>query len=97
MSRRSYSLKLVVNGIYFSEVIIDQHYRQKHAASMSDFIILNLVRKLNGRLFRPFASDSRFKYFRHDPLELSGKNYRLIWIIPAEEDFIGVVNAHRRK
>lgn len=95
---RVHNLKIVVNGITFNRIVIGTHYEEKHKASMNDGIILGLVKNLNGRNFLPEAiSESGFKYFVNDPWSFDGKWYRLIWLIPPDESYLGVRNAFRRK
>ena len=43
MNRREYDIRIVVNRKRISKVIIDPHYEEKHAESISDEIILKLV------------------------------------------------------
>jgi len=95
---RSYKLSIVVNNIRFNRILIDAHYETKHKMSMSDGIILGLVKGLENRIFLPETiSESGFRYFVNDPWEFDGKWYRLIWLIPPDESFLGVRNAFRRK
>ena len=94
--RRSYPISLVVNDRKINEVVIDSHYEQKHSDSINDEIILELVRKLDGKIFDPDDTDDEYEYFKTEPIELGGKNYRLIWLLKNECMFIGVVNAFRR-
>ena len=94
--RRNYSISLVVNDRAISEVVIDAHFEEKHAESINDEIILKLVQKLDGRFFEADDEDEEFQYFKTEPIELDGKNYRLIWLLKNNCMFIGVVNAFRR-
>lgn len=49
MERRSYKIDpIVVNGRFYSEVIIDSHYEEKHSENITDELILSLVVLLNG-------------------------------------------------
>ena len=86
----------MVNDRPINEVIIDPHYEEKHSESISDEVILALVRKLDGRIFDPDDMDDEFQYFKTEPIELDGKNYRLVWLLKENSLFIGVVNAFRR-
>lgn len=95
-NRRSYLISITVNDRAINEVIIDPHYEEKHADSVTDEIILDLVRKLDGRIFDPDDIDEEFLYFKTEPIELDGKNYRLVWLLKENCLFIGVVNAFRR-
>jgi hypothetical protein len=97
MSRREYAIQLNINNRVFTKVVIDPHYEDKHADSVSDEIIINLVKQLDGRIFLPKSVDGEgYQYFTNDHLELNGKLYKLIWLLHDHEIYIGVVNAYRR-
>ncbi len=40
---------MTVNGVKVVQVLIDTHYEKKHKSYMSDDLILELVRELDGR------------------------------------------------
>jgi hypothetical protein len=94
--RRSYPIQIVVNGKSINEVIIDSHYEQKHSETINDDLILELVRLLDGKFYKPQAQKSGFQYFVADPLLLRGLKYRLVWLLQDEKVYVGVVNAFRR-
>jgi hypothetical protein len=86
-----------INGRKLESIVIDPHYEGKHADSVSDEIILNLVKLLDGKSFKAADTDEEgFEYFVNDRLELDGKFYKLIWLLHEKEIFVGVVNAYRR-
>ena len=95
--RRCYPARLNVNGREISEVVIDSHYEDKHADSINDDLILELVGLLVGKFFKPEAIKGDFQYFRVDLLEFNGRHYRLVWLLENEKLYVGVVNAFRRK
>ncbi len=96
MKRRLYDNKIIVNRRRISKVIIDPHYEEKHAASVSDEIILSLVKDLDGRAIEPDDEDPPYAYDTTDKMELNGKFYKLDWFLEDEQNYIGVVNAYRR-
>lgn len=97
-TRREHKASIMVNGILFTRLVIDTHYEKKHKATINDKIILGLAQALYGRYFLPEAvSESGFKYFVNDPWPFNDKWYRLIWLIPPDNSYIGVLNAFRRK
>jgi hypothetical protein len=96
IERRDYKIFITVNSKTINRVIIDPHYEIKHGESVDDEIILSLVQMLDGKTFEPEAERDGFQYFKTDPLDLNGVNYRLIWLLEENEIYIGVVNAFRR-
>ncbi len=94
--KRIYPISITVNGRSIHKVVIDPHYEVKHKESMSDQIILELVGLLDGKTFLPEDEDDNFQYFKTEPLILRGLSYRLVWLLEADEIYIGVVNAFRR-
>ena len=95
-SRRTYPVNLVVNDRPIHQVVIDRHYEEEHAESVTDEIVLALVARLDGRTFDSDDRDEEYEYFKTDPIEYGGKNYRLIWLLKDDSMFIGVINAYRR-
>ena len=51
MTRPEYPLEVNINGRELNRVIVDQHYKEKHADSIDDQLILELVQELDGRTF----------------------------------------------
>lgn len=95
--RRSYKINIIVNNRYIKNLVIDPHYELKHSASISDALILELVKLLDGGDFTPEAVTKGFEYYTADNLMLKGKRYRLIWLLERDQLYIGVINAYRRK
>ncbi len=48
MRRREYRLNILLNYREISRVIIDPHFEKKHSQSISDEIIVRLVKTLHG-------------------------------------------------
>jgi hypothetical protein len=95
--RRTYPVKITVNGVSVSRVVIDPHYEIRHRSSMGDELILKLVGDLDQGTFLPDDIDKDgYQYFTYDTW-IRGKFYRLIWLLPPERDYLGVVNAYRRR
>ena len=97
MNRRKHSVSIVINGQHIKTVVIDPHYEVKHADSITDELILELVKLLDGGDFSPEAVVDTFEYYTTDNLILRNKKYRLVWLIEKDELFIGVINAYRRR
>lgn len=96
MKRREYDISIVVNRVQIKKVIVDPHYEEKHADSISDEIILELVKTLDGQVFEPDDVSPPYSYFRTEGIEFGGRRYRLIWLLETDQIYIGVVNAYRR-
>lgn len=92
--RTKYDLSLRFRDINISEVIIDQHYNQKHF-DVSDWIILELLKELNDE--HPFieSENDQFKYFVAEPIFHNNKPYRIIFLVEKGFNYIGVINAFR--
>jgi len=98
MSERiEYSLRLTVNDRVITRVIIDQHYRLKHAESVNDELILNLVKTLDGSTVPVEAESSEFQYFSVEPVVHAEAPYRLVLVMCLTDDYLGVINAFRVK
>lgn len=95
MQRRAYNLTLTINGRLITEVVIDPHYEEKHP-DISDQLILELVRELDGKEYAPSVRQDDWEFFTLDHLEHKGKQYRLVWCMQDHALFIGVINAFRR-
>lgn len=100
--RREYPLKLILNGRSIKRVLIDSHYETRHAGSMTDDLILQLVGLLDGEERAvEMVTASGYEVFRVEPVFLEGKAYRLVVTLPPRgSDFLGVINAfrvHQRK
>lgn len=78
-------------------MVIDSHYEEKHRESISDEIILALVNSMNGGVYEAHRADEEgFQYFATEPHFYEGKPYRLVWLLPDEGNFLGVINCYRR-
>lgn len=93
-NRREYSLAITFNKRCFSRVVIDPHYEEKHP-DITDQLILELVKQLDGRDIEPEGEADGFKYFAHE-MDWQHKSYRIV-LTYCEEDFLGVINVFRVK
>ena len=96
-NRSTHQITLTVNDKPIGSVMIDYHYLEKHSESMSDALILDLVKSLDGGTFVPVKVTEEYEYYTTEPVEWNGKPYRLIWCLQNGEDYIGVINAFRVK
>lgn len=95
MTRPEYPLKIVINGRKLNRVIIDQHYKEKHADSINDQLILELVKEIDGRIFPVEEVHGEFQYFTIQRVVKTDKPYRLVLLICMTDDYLGVFNAFR--
>ena len=96
MERRSYDINIIVNNITVNKIIIDSHYKEKHAESITDEIILSLVKTLDGQVFEVDTYEPPYSYFVTDKISFEGKLYKLIWLLEDDQIYIGVINSYRR-
>ena len=96
MARREYAVNIRVNGRLINKIVIDPHFELKHAKSISDEIIIKLVKRLDGFEYPIDSEDPPFTYFVTDKIELNGKFYKLVWLLEDKQIYIGIVNAYRR-
>jgi hypothetical protein len=79
-----------------TSVEIDPHYELRHSKSVSDSVILELVKTLDQTRFEPVEIDLPYSYFVTDRISFEGKFFKLIWLLENQKTYIGVVNAYRR-
>lgn len=96
MARREYPISITVNSMQIETLIIDDHYEENHP-DMTDETIIELAGMLGGSSYAPDSTDGPYSYFVIDMLPLRGRHYKLIWLLEDGENYIGVVNAFRRK
>lgn len=89
-------MSLVFNGLRIDEVIIDQHYKANHP-EMNDYIIMSLIKELDGCSRKPERIDIKYSYFVEEPILLHLKPYRLIMVLEKGKQYLGVINAFRVK
>jgi hypothetical protein len=94
MARRTYPIKLVINGVFISEIIIDPHYELKHKASINDELIISLFHSISGSFYEVEDRKSPFSYFA-GRWPYQGKSYRAVWLLEDDETYIGVINVYR--
>ena len=96
VERNEYKILLSLNNRPITRVVIDQHYKISHP-EMSDELVLDLVKTIDGLSLNKEAEKDGFEYFKIDPLYFLEKPYRLIFLICIGEDYLGVINAFRVK
>jgi hypothetical protein len=95
--RRCYPIWITVNGLPIEQVVIDPHYELKHAESIDDDLILELVSLLDGKFYEAAMAKDGFQYFVADLLNHARKSYRLVWLLEDGMLYVGIVNAFRRR
>lgn len=94
--RREYDVCLVINEQLILKVIIDPHYEKKHRESISDEVILELVKQLVYLDSDVDKETPPFQYFVRDHMKHKGKLYKLVWLLEEHQTYIGIINAYRR-
>lgn len=93
MSRYEFNIKpIVINGVKISKVIVDDHV-QKHK-DISDKLILHLVNLLDGDFHIPDDVKGKYEYYASLVI-YDEKQYRFIWLLEKEENYIGVITVYR--
>jgi hypothetical protein len=95
MTRREYDIEpILINGRSINKIVIDPHYEEKHADDIDDKLIIELVKKLDGRFELPEEKDDKFSFFV-TLLGLNSRQYRLVWLLEDGSIYIGIINAYR--
>lgn len=92
--RQEYVLNLLINHREIHRVIIDQHYKEKHP-DVTDEIILDLVRSIDGEDFLIETERGSFQYFTAEPVFNNEDPYRLVMFLCVFDDYLGIINAFR--
>lgn len=92
--RNEYPLILKINHHEIHRVIIDQHYKESHP-DVTDAIILDLIRSIDGEDFLIEAERGNFQYFKAEPVFKDQAPYRLVMLLCVFDDYLGVLNAFR--
>jgi hypothetical protein len=92
--RKEYNQRLKINHHQIRLVIIDQHYKENHP-DVTDEIILDLVRSLDGEDFPIESERGDFQYFTVEPVFKDDAPYRIVMVLCIYDDYLGVINAFR--
>lgn len=91
MIRRELKIRpVIINGRYISKIVIDPHL-SKHK-EITDDLILDLVRELDGSEQLPDERKEPFEYYV-STIELYQKKYRLVWLLEDKLLYIGIITA----
>lgn len=88
-------LEIYFNGFLYTKLWIDPHYEEKHAASINDELIIDLVNSVDQWVCTLNAEVEGYAFYEVDA-RIGEKMYRLILVIPSSRLYIGVRNAYRR-
>lgn len=74
---------IIVNGQKIDKIVISPHHEKNHSAYMKDEIILDLVKKLNGKCFpvEDYKTNPNREFFMLDNIPYQNKFYRLVWCL----------------
>ena len=93
-ARNEYPLKLKINHHDINRVILDQHYKEKHP-DLTDQIILELIRSLDGEDFPIENERGDFQYFTAEPVFKDDSPYGIVMGLCFFDDYLGVINTFR--
>jgi len=97
---RYYPLRklLVINERLIEQIIISSHYEISHPY-LTDEIILELVKKLDGKTFQveDKKSNPNREFFSQDRIGYQGYKYKLVWLLWEKGSNLGVIACYRRK
>jgi hypothetical protein len=93
--RRSYKMRLLINGRPIEDVVIDPHHEIKHP-DIDDELIVGIVKRLNGKEFQPEARQGEWEFYLLGRIGYRGKLYRLVWCLQDASPLLGVINCFRR-
>lgn len=81
-----------MNGKSISRILVDDHVR-KHK-DVTDDLILDLVKQLDGTDNIPDDVTDKFQYFVN-LFESNGKQYRIVWLLEEGQIYIGIITIYR--
>lgn len=93
MSRREFIIrKIIINGKSINRVLVDDHVREHK--DITDDLILDLVKQLDGTDNLPDDIKGNFKYFVN-LFNSNGKQYRIVWLLEKGKLYVGVLTVYR--
>ncbi|WNE40631.1 MAG: hypothetical protein mread185_000088 [Mycoplasmataceae bacterium] len=93
-----YFCNVVINGRWFTKLVISQYYKSKKGRStVSDEIIQKLVNQLNYLKDEEFLRDN--KYYNFEPLYVGYRAYNLVWDYDEEKltNTLLIIDCYREK
>ncbi len=95
VQRNEYKIELMINDKHVHRLIIDQHYKENHSEAMTDELIIDLVKSINGETFQVDKETELYQYFVAEPIFQEDRPYRLVLLLCLYDDYLGVINAFR--
>jgi len=93
--RSVYRFRMTLNERRYRKVVIDSHFKGKHGESVTEEIILEVLKRIDGEVFDPVFKDVEFEYFKVEPIFFDDAPYRLIFLLFVNEYTLGVINCFR--
>lgn len=98
MILREYTVAIRLNGHLWRRVFISDHYEERHKEHMTDALVLKLLKAIDGEHFPVQAvRPDGHRILKADPVFFNGKSHRLIMTFHPDADYLGVINAFRRR
>jgi len=86
---------ITVNGISIKEIYIDPYWKKHQKEGISEELIIELVKLLDGKRSEIGKRYDNWVYFAEEPLFYSKKAYCLVWCLEDKQNYLEVIDCYR--